>query len=378
MCLASRACRERSRTAWAPVLMTALACGVMSACGGTVPAPVVPPGRTAGATATSTSSATDPALESAGTIVGRVITDDQRKLVSGAVIMTPLPGNGLIVIPTEDVTIRPDGSFSFRNVPPGTYQIRAHGTTEPGGASLFATVNVAVKGRDISHVDLVLVPGASVTGKISVEPVSVLKPPLFRAVRVRATFLERSSIGDVVTSDVQPDGSFTLRGIMAGTHMITVEGLPYPWVLKNVWYRGQDITDAGLEAESGRQLEDVRVTVTDAASEVSGTVRDPHGAAVAGAVVLIIPLAEQFWTPTSRRFRLVRTDAGGHYRIRGLPAGEYRAAASLELDERDAYRPALLRGFREAGVPLTLGSLETRVLDLPLVSIAARHPVSTH
>jgi hypothetical protein len=57
--------------------------------------------------------------------------------------------------------------------------------------------------------------------------------------------------------------------------------------------------------------------------------------------------------------------------VRGLPAGEYRAVASLEMDESEAYRPTLLRHFRNAGVSLSLKNLEKRVLDLPLTSMAA-------
>ena len=156
---------------------------------------------------------------------------------------------------------------------------------------------------------------------------------------------------------------------MAGSPHPHGRGIAYPWVVKSVTYRGQDITDAGLDI-SGRQqrFEDVRVAITDVASEVSGVVRDAAGAAVPDATVLIVPLSEQFWTRTSRRLGVLRTDAGGRYRVRGLPAGEYRAVASLEMDESEAYRPGLLRNFREVGTALSLKNLEERALDLPLTS----------
>ncbi len=98
--------------------------------------------------------------------------------------------------------------------------------------------------------------------------------------------------------------------------------------------------------------------------------RDAAGAVVPDATVLILPLADQFWTRTSRRLGVVRTDAGGRYRLRGLPAGEYRAVASLEMDESEAYRHGLLRNFRDVGAALSLKSLEERVLDLALTSLA--------
>ena len=113
----------------------------------------------------------------------------------------------------------------------------------------------------------------------------------------------------------------------------------------------------------------VRITITNVASEVSGTVRDKDGRGVAGALVVFVPVPQQFWAPVSRRFGRLRTDASGHYSVRGLPPGDYRAAASLELDDRDAYRPDITRAVGEAGVGVSLETLATRVLDLSLTRI---------
>jgi hypothetical protein len=145
-------------------------------------------------------------------------------------------------------------------------------------------------------------------------------------------------------------------------------------VLKSVTYRGQDITDTGLEADSGQRLTDLRVAITDVASEVTGTVRDAEGHGVAAAMVLIIPSAPQFWTRVSRRFGRTSTGADGRYRYRGLPPGEYRVIAST-LDERDVYRRDLLRQLSNAGVTLSLDALSSRAIDLRLTPVAtSRRP----
>ena len=305
-------------------------------------------------------------------VSGVIAAEGRRQLLSGAVIMAPIRGEWLNAVPTQDVMILPDGSFAFRNVPPGTYQIRARGQVEPGGKPLFATYKVLIDGRDISDVALTLQPGASIAGHLVVEAGRPAKPD-FAKLRVRAPFSDGSSFGDTVTGAILPDGSFVVGGLMAGAHILAVEGLSYPWVMKSVTYRGQDITDAGLDI-SGRQqrFDEVRVVITDVASEVSGIVRDAAGAAVPDATVLIVPLSETFWTRTGRRLGVLRTDAGGRYRVRGLPAGEYRAVASVEMDESEAYRPGLLRNFREIGAALSLKPLEQRALDLSLSSMTAR------
>ena len=86
--------------------------------------------------------------------------------------------------------------------------------------------------------------------------------------------------------------------------------------------RGQDVSDAGLEADARQRFENVRIVITDAATDVSGSVRDARGRPVADAIVLVIPLSQQFWQRSSRRFGLLYTDPDGRFRIRGLPEGD--------------------------------------------------------
>jgi hypothetical protein len=138
--------------------------------------------------------------------------------------------------------------------------------------------------------------------------------------------------------------------------------------VKSVVSRGQDITDVGLEADARQRFDNVKITLTDAATELSGVVRDAGGKAVPDAIVLVIPLAQQFWHRTSRRFGLLRAGADGRFRIRGLPEGEYRALASLDVDEALAFQTPVLERLSHAGAPLTLKGVEARVLDLTLTS----------
>ena len=306
--------------------------------------------------------------------VAGTITSD-RQLISGAVMMLPIHGaglgsaaSGLGSATSQDVLILPDGSFAFRNVPPGEYQIRARGELEPQGTSLFATFGVKVEGRDIEHVDMALRPGARLEGQLIVEAERARRPAAFPGVRVRAPFADGSSFGDSPTGDVRADGGYAIRGLMPGSHVITVEGLAAPWVVKHVTWRGQDISDIGVEAESQQVFADVRVTVTDVTTQIAGTVRGAGGAPVPDATVIVLPLARNYWTPTSRRFRLLRSDAAGRYQIRGLPPGEYRVVASLDLDDGEAYRRELLEALSTAGVPIRLGERASLDLDLPLAA----------
>lgn len=289
---------------------------------------------------------------------------DRSRLRNAAVIMAR---DGDHVAPersTNEIAILPDGSFVFTNVAPGVYRIRARAGTASGDAPWLALYRIVVDTRDLD-VALTLLPGASVSGRLSADAVTTAKPATLAGVQIQAPFTDGSGAGETAAAEVVRDGSFTIRGVMPGRHFVTVAGLPHPWVLQRVTYRGQDVTDTGLDTDSGQSIDDVRVTITDAATDVSGTVRDADGRPVPAALVLIIPGAPQFRTTASRRFGKTSTDADGRYRHRGLPSGEYRVVASM-VDPADLDRPELLQQLNDAGVPLSLDALATAVMDLRL------------
>jgi Carboxypeptidase regulatory-like domain len=305
-------------------------------------------------------------------VSGTLSSADTRPLTSGTVILSPVHGAGLPAVATPDVTIRPDGTFAFRNVPPGRYEIRARGATDARRTTLVAAFAIAVEGRDVTGLRMTLRPGASINGTLVVDAVSTPRPASYAGIRIRAPSADGGSFGDSLAGDVGPDAAFRIRGVMAGSHYVTVEGLQHPWVLKSVVYRGRDVTDIALDVESRQELNDVKVVITDAATDVSGAVRDGGGREASDAMVMIVPVSQQFWTRASRRFRLLRTDAGGRYRVRGLPAGQYRVLATYDLDEREAYRRDLVQDVVALAVPLGLEERARRTVDLRLVSLDAR------
>ena len=310
------------------------------------------------------------AVSSAGTeIRGRLVLPDRRQLSNGTLVMTPEDRDASVA--EVNAMMRPDGSFLFSNVPPGSYLIRALAQTDRDGSSLYALFRVTVRGRDIDGIELMLLPGAIISGRLIAESQDGSIGDVLASVRVRAPFDDGSAFGDGQTGEPRRDGSFTIDGVMAGAHLIVVEGLPAPWSLKSVTYRGKDITDVGLQADSGQRLEDVKVTLTTRASEVSGTVRDGEKHAVPNARVLFVPAPAALWPVASRRFARSITDAAGRYSVRGLPPGDYRVAAAVELGDRDVYRGDVLRAVRDQGTAITLEAGASRVVDL----VAGRLPL---
>jgi hypothetical protein len=291
---------------------------------------------------------------------GQLLAYDARQLLSGAIIMTPLEGDGVPMVPPEDPAIFPDGRFSFGGVVPGRYQIRARGVTDPFGAALFAVFSVDVRGNDVSGIRMTLRPGAVLEGSLAVENKNGSKPPVLSTIRVRAPFIDGNSFGDALTGTVQPDGTFALRGIMRGSHQLVLDGLEPPWVLKSITHQGTDITDLQLDVAEKDYRRDVRITITDAASEVTGLVQNPRKLPIANAGVLIFARVPLFWMRTSRRMRIAYTDQEGRFSVLGLPAGEYLAVSTPSVDESDLGRRARLEQLQEVGVPFRLAADDAR------------------
>ena len=296
-------------------------------------------------------------------VAGALTAYDARPLLNGAIIMSPLGGDGVPVVPDEP-KIFPDGRFSFDGVAPGHYQIRARGQTDPAAPALFAVYSIEVFGGDVEGIRMTLRPGAMLDGTLTFDSARGTRPPDLSTLRVRAPFIDGNAFGDSLTGTVQPGGAYAIRGIMKGSHQLVVDGLQAPWVVKSVHYRGKDITDLQLPVEEHEQFRDVRIVVTDSAGEVSGVVRNPRDLPAANTGVIVCARAQVFWMRTNRRLRVTFTDQNGRWSVAGLPPGEYFAVASPLIDEGDLGRRERLEALASVGTPFTLES-------------AAAHPTLT-
>jgi hypothetical protein len=293
-------------------------------------------------------------------VSGRLVASDGKEMFSAAIIMSPVEGEGAPIAPPEDPSLLPDGTFHFGQVVPGQYQIRARGQTDAAGAALFAVYALTIQGTDVTNVQMVLRPGGMLDGRLIVESRKGTKAPPLPTIRVRAPFIDGNSFGDALTGTVQPDGTFALRGLMKGAHQLVLDGLRPPWVVKSVLFRGTNITDQQFDVTEQEQFREVRITITDAGSEVSGVVQDARRLPVANTGVLVFPRAALFWMRTNRRMRVAYTDREGRFTIPGLPAGEYLAVASLAVDESDLGRRDRLSAWEPLATAFALDADDGR------------------
>lgn len=309
-------------------------------------------------------------------IAGRLSSHDRKPLLSVAVVMSPQLENRTVGVNVGQTNIEPDGSFTFHNVPPGRYVIRARGETERDGPPLFATFAVAVQGRDVGPIEMTLTPGAVVQGEVVVESRHGFTLPSLPALRVRAPLRDGSAFGDGIAGTLSGGGTFRLSGLMSGTHVFAIEGLTFPWHLAEAHVQGRNVVDTGFDADPSHEYRNVRLVLTDTAAGVSGVVTAPAGIDL-GQVVVLAFAADPLKRAVPLRFvRVGRPAANGTYRVVGLVPGEYRVAAVIGISEADSLNPATLDALVPpgAGTPVTLR--EAQIASVPLRVIIAKSPES--
>jgi len=270
--------------------------------------------------------------------------------------------------------IAPDGQFAFPSVAPGRYEIQTavYAPSSDGSGDrtwVWGSAAVTVDGEDVTNVGVQLIAAFSISGRVAFEG-STPPPPL------PATGLP-ASIFSSVPSGVPPpsmqlldDGKFSITGLVPGVYRPSTIGAPLrglqvpigPWWLKSITIDGREMLDAPLDLQHGS--DSAVVTFTDRSSSVSGSVKDAADALVTRGYVVVYSADRAHWFVNSRRVVGVAPDIAGHYSIRNLPPGEYRAAVALDLEQGEWFDPDVLDALLPTAVTFTISGIEAKSLDL--------------
>ncbi|MDQ3420250.1 MAG: carboxypeptidase-like regulatory domain-containing protein, partial [Acidobacteriota bacterium] len=191
------------------------------------------------------------------------------------------------------------GTFSLRNVPPGSYELIArHQAPRPAGALSTAPASAQEFGRQpvevVAHTE-VLLPltlGAVVQG----EAVFDETPPAGTRVNVTPTTLDPRNLTGVPSVEVT-GSQFTLRGAFGPLLLrANASGGAAAWALKAVLLRGHDITDEPtvLTASDSGHLQ---VVFTSKAPALEGVVTGQNGQPSNDATIVIFAHDPKAWTP---------------------------------------------------------------------------------
>ena len=257
--------------------------------------------------------------------------------------------------------LAPDGTFTLRDVPAGEYELTASSGNVRNGEGETARAIVVVDGTDIDDVRLVATAGWSASGRFVTEEGTAPPFPPAQA-NVQSNLLDDVRAGNAAVGTVRPDWTFTLTPILGRTRLQA--GVPQGWMVKTIRRDGRDITELPLELRSGERLEDIEIVVTDRVTTVTGLLADDRGAPRADGTVVVFAADAARWGVGSRFVAAVRADQKGQWQVRGLPAGEYLAAALEYVEENIWNDPAFLESLRQQAQRFVLADGETQSVSL--------------
>lgn len=295
---------------------------------------------------------------------------------SGRVSLTRRTGQPGAIETVAVTLMHPDGGFTISGIVPGHYTVYAIAETAPGvgtdpadGTWSSGSIDVDVDGEDVVGITIPTSATLTLKGTLVFEGGSA---PAARFGRMTVPIAPIGGGYGTPGPHFRPldDSHFEVSGVIPGPYRITgttAPGIRTPlgsWWVKSVVIGGREALDGAIEIR--RSTDAIVVTLAEQASTVSGVARDAHGVPVPGAYVVIFGADHASWFFNSRRVAGDRTDPRGHYTIRNLPPGEYRATVALDLEPGEWFDPQVLQQLLAAAVPVTVFGAEAQTLDLIL------------
>jgi hypothetical protein len=219
---------------------------------------------------------------------------------------------------------------------------------------------VTVGDRDVADVALLLARGAPVSGTI--EFLGRADRPSEAELRaigivVEATDGRAAGFDFEMTGRADREGRFETVGLPAGRYFVRVPRVPAGWTLESVQSAGRDVSDVPIEVGPA-PVTGLTIRLTQRPSVFAGSVRASAAADDLGrALVVVFPVDRTRWRDygsTPRRLREAGLSPDGSFEMRGLPPGEYFAAAIPDDYVRDWRAPGLLDGLAQSAIRVSI------------------------
>ena len=262
-----------------------------------------------------------------------------------------------------------EGRFTASNIPPGEHFIEVN-PRPPDDES--ASIPITAGGQDITDLIITTHPGATLTGRVIFEGGIA---SLGKSVRVNASSPDPGSPGPMRVYDptqgvVDEKGQFRLRGLYGNALFNAYPATPVPgalpWFVKSVTLNGENITDMPLDVSTVKDDSALEIVLTDKLTTLSGTVRDGRGQPVIDYTVAIFPDQLPEGAMPGRYTRVVRPDQQGRFETRGLPPGNYLAAAVESLEQGGHWDPAFRKQVEPAAKRFRLTEGQSATVELSL------------
>ena len=254
------------------------------------------------------------------------------------------------------------GNFEIKDVASGEYVAVA--IRFAGMQTRMTTQNVDVVASDVDGVSLVLTRGADIPIRITLEGKSAASVADIRV------WLEPSDENSLPfnmerVATVQPDGSFILKEVGDDSYWIDVSSKCRECYLKSAKANGVDLLDQGIQISSGAGPGPIAIVYSSNSGTVTGAVTNKDELPAAGALVVLVPDAGSHQKP--EQYKTANTDQYGHFEVRGVPPGHYKAFAWEKVDEESYGDADFLKPVENKSESFDIAANEQKSVQLKMI-----------
>ena len=278
------------------------------------------------------------------------------------------------------VALKDDGTFEIPRVIPGVYNVvAAAGNLLGGGGTL------EVAGADVNNLEVNLVPGIEVSGRIVIERQPPITPdPTMAALRV--ILRPEPPLGITVGSAPIADGTFkipastTAPGVPTGDYRVYVAPVhigrtipgnptsPVPTQLQNVYVKSIRLGDRDLLNDTlhiEREVQDkLEIVIGTNPGSIEGRVMTNRQQPAGMVWVALLPANK---TRFKVDHRFMSTNPDGRFQFENVPPGDYQVYAWEDIEKLTWQEPRLMRAYESQGTPLHIDEGRKATIELTAI-----------
>src|SRR6266850_1326580 len=262
-----------------------------------------------------------------------------------------------------------DGTFEIREVPSGLYYLTVNLQEGRSRAGASRPLPLVVSGSDVNDVLLTVEPYVSIPGKVTTDGTELSSIELSR-VRVSLNLsaggrrLRDTSYGAIGgVPGLNPDGTFTLKDVMAGEYMLSVVLLPPTDYIKQALYDGSDVLNGPLLVTSSGPGT-LTIVLSSKGGQITGTVVDAKRLPARGVQAVLVPDEHR---DRAELYKTAMTDDAGRITLTGIAPGNYKLFAWEVLEPYAYYDPKVIERFEQQGTPVHVTETSTANVDVRVI-----------
>jgi hypothetical protein len=267
---------------------------------------------------------------------------------------------------TKEATVdRKTGDFELKDIVPGEYVVAA--ISLRSGGNYTVTQRVDVIASDVDGVLLVLTRGIDIPVRVILEGKAAASASVTVGLNPSAEDAT-ADFADVRRAVARPDGSFVLKEVSDGSYSLDLYSNCQECYVKSASANGVDLLERGVQVSSGEAPSPVVIVYSSNSGTFTGAVTNKDDLPAPGALVVLVPDSSSHQKPNS--YKSSTTDQYGHFEIRGVPPGHYKAFAWEKADEESYGDPEFLRRFESMAESFDMAANEQKSLQLKMIAAA--------